>query len=548
MNIFKSKFFISSAIAVVAISATAAVIWPRVFKADVSLLPDPKETTTNPFSNGTFDPSGSYSGSLSLSAEPSEIATPTSDKSIDLKATFSGQLYPVGTDYHCMIWVSTNPGSTFPGSPNPTAIFSPNWSYRIVDKAITIGSESVSSTDYTKECSDIWEVNSESAVGTYYAYAMLFDQNSVGPFYTDNTTIKVGNDISPINASLEIDFNGVSNDLAYNANSADPVKINVFLDLGEFFTPNIYKVTVLAYKDGLESKTPHAVNSTDWQELGSHTYTDLSVVSLDWKPSAASPRGYRQIVAQVSKNDQNFKDVTGWINVQNGSLSISAASQTVLNTAGVTVSVSATGLNGKNFQWYVDGTPKMGGVSDSNRAITSDNFTTSISWDTQYTATGRAVIISAKAFDSAGAYTESVSSFCIEVYTATKAATGACGGYSPNDPSTPPVVSPTSTDVSAASLAAIVKEFLGSSFKATSIQGLGDFILKDWAPLLLVIFAFVSLVIGGFFYLTAGGDPAKTEKGKKTILYVVVGLVIAAFAVWIIATVIAQLRGAGLTG
>lgn len=33
----------------------------------------------------------------------------------------------------------------------------------------------------------------------------------------------------------------------------------------------------------------------------------------------------------------------------------------------------------------------------------------------------------------------------------------------------------------------------------------------------------IMVLIGGFQFMTAGGDPAKVEKGKKTLLYAVIG-------------------------
>ncbi len=46
--------------------------------------------------------------------------------------------------------------------------------------------------------------------------------------------------------------------------------------------------------------------------------------------------------------------------------------------------------------------------------------------------------------------------------------------------------------------------------------------------------AFVMLIIGGFKYLTSGGDPRKSEAAKQTITYALVGLVLLVSAFLII--------------
>ena len=46
----------------------------------------------------------------------------------------------------------------------------------------------------------------------------------------------------------------------------------------------------------------------------------------------------------------------------------------------------------------------------------------------------------------------------------------------------------------------------------------------------LGIVAVVVIVLGGFYFLTSTGDPAKIKKGKDTILWGIVGLVVCLFA------------------
>ncbi len=62
------------------------------------------------------------------------------------------------------------------------------------------------------------------------------------------------------------------------------------------------------------------------------------------------------------------------------------------------------------------------------------------------------------------------------------------------------------------------------------------------------IIAVIFIIIGGINYLTSAGDTAKREKGKKTILYACIGLVICALAFAIVNWVISGALGGGTTG
>ena len=52
------------------------------------------------------------------------------------------------------------------------------------------------------------------------------------------------------------------------------------------------------------------------------------------------------------------------------------------------------------------------------------------------------------------------------------------------------------------------------------------------------IVAVIFIIIGGINYMTSAGDASKVEKGKKTILYALIGLVICALAFAIVNWVI----------
>jgi hypothetical protein len=60
------------------------------------------------------------------------------------------------------------------------------------------------------------------------------------------------------------------------------------------------------------------------------------------------------------------------------------------------------------------------------------------------------------------------------------------------------------------------------------------------------IAAFIMLIVGGFQYLTAGGDPKKTQAAGSTITYAIFGLV-AVIAAWFILLFIEKFTGVKVT-
>lgn len=59
---------------------------------------------------------------------------------------------------------------------------------------------------------------------------------------------------------------------------------------------------------------------------------------------------------------------------------------------------------------------------------------------------------------------------------------------------------------------------------------------------LLGIAAFIMLIVGGFQYLTAGGDSKKTQAASSTLTYAILGLVIV-IAAWFILLFIEKFTG-----
>jgi hypothetical protein len=54
---------------------------------------------------------------------------------------------------------------------------------------------------------------------------------------------------------------------------------------------------------------------------------------------------------------------------------------------------------------------------------------------------------------------------------------------------------------------------------------------------LVGVICVVMLVVGGIFYMTAGGDERRAELGKKTVTYAVIGLAIALVSLIIVRAV-----------
>ncbi|MBQ1563770.1 hypothetical protein IIZ81_00210, partial [Candidatus Saccharibacteria bacterium] len=53
----------------------------------------------------------------------------------------------------------------------------------------------------------------------------------------------------------------------------------------------------------------------------------------------------------------------------------------------------------------------------------------------------------------------------------------------------------------------------------------------NWIFGIIGIVAVIMIILGGFTMMTSSGDPGKVKKGKDTILYGVIGLVVALLAV-----------------
>jgi len=70
--------------------------------------------------------------------------------------------------------------------------------------------------------------------------------------------------------------------------------------------------------------------------------------------------------------------------------------------------------------------------------------------------------------------------------------------------------------------------------------------LLNIAVRLAGVAAFIMLIVGGFQYLTAGGDSKKTQAASSTLTYAIFGLV-AVIAAWFILLFIEKFTGVTLT-
>ncbi len=76
-----------------------------------------------------------------------------------------------------------------------------------------------------------------------------------------------------------------------------------------------------------------------------------------------------------------------------------------------------------------------------------------------------------------------------------------------------------------------------------------EVIIKNFLNLavrLAGIAVFIMLIVGGFQYLTAGGDPKKTQTASNTLTYAIFGLVVV-IAAWFIMRFIENFTGVKVT-
>ena len=80
-----------------------------------------------------------------------------------------------------------------------------------------------------------------------------------------------------------------------------------------------------------------------------------------------------------------------------------------------------------------------------------------------------------------------------------------------------------------------------TGINCTTESNLNNFIVKiiNYALAVTLAIDILFLIIGGFFYLTSAGNEGQAEKGKKTVINAVIGLIIIMLA-YVIANVVAS--------
>ena len=79
----------------------------------------------------------------------------------------------------------------------------------------------------------------------------------------------------------------------------------------------------------------------------------------------------------------------------------------------------------------------------------------------------------------------------------------------------------------------------GASTTVDSIVGLGVNIIS----VIVGIAAVIMIILGGFKYITSGGDSSSVQSAKNTILYAIIGLVVVAMAQMITGFVLDRVTG-----
>lgn len=114
------------------------------------------------------------------------------------------------------------------------------------------------------------------------------------------------------------------------------------------------------------------------------------------------------------------------------------------------------------------------------------------------------------------------------IYAETNVLDPACAGFSASDPDAPTLCKDNQ-----------VKQ----STSDNSIYGKNGIISKvvQLLAILIGIVAVIMVIIGGFKYVMSSGNPESINSAKNTILYAIIGLVVAVLAQYIIIFVISKL-------
>ena len=82
----------------------------------------------------------------------------------------------------------------------------------------------------------------------------------------------------------------------------------------------------------------------------------------------------------------------------------------------------------------------------------------------------------------------------------------------------------------------------GTGLPAGSIMGIVTSAM-NWLLIMVGVLGVIGFVIAGIIYLTAAGDEDQIERGKKTMIYSIVGVIVALIGVVVIQAVKTMLSG-----
>ena len=96
-------------------------------------------------------------------------------------------------------------------------------------------------------------------------------------------------------------------------------------------------------------------------------------------------------------------------------------------------------------------------------------------------------------------------------------------------------------DSSAASKIAAGADNTGIKGGSTDLTGMIQAVINTML-FLIGIAAVIAIIISGFMYITSAGDPGKIKKAKDTLLYAVIGIVVAILSYAIVKWVIDSIK------
>lgn len=273
--------------------------------------------------------------------------------------------------------------------------------------------------------------------------------------------------------------------------------------------------------------------SFDWiWETSANTWIGSHLIRADAFPIDSAGNEFPQIATGSAK-------VTVLIEGQSDVKWSFDPSQEIKLGDDVTISYTITGHVGQTAQLYItDCDISKGYPKGPTVPSITDGMTGSFTWET----TAETGVCPHKLGLTMGPTAKSNS--CVEVYALDGAPTGACTGIG-EVPVTPPPTGGT-TEVEGGQFLEIVGAWLGRAvgqpLKATTVRAFLIMVIEYWFPILIGFASFIGIVVGGLQYISSAGDDAKAEKGKKTLIYSAVGIVLAILSVVIVQAVIGQIN------